>query len=139
MPHSQYSGKKFLLADDHPLIRSALSSMLKETYANAIIQESGDGADIIEKLTTTRYDLIIMDIRMPNCEILWLINHIHVNYPVIPVLIYSMSAENIYAPRVLKAGAKGFVSKESSIEELEKAIDLVLNGKTYLSQAIAER
>lgn len=138
MPNSHYIEKRFLVADDHAIVRLALNTILKDTYTNAIIQESPDGTDIIERLTGTSYDLIVMDIQMPNCETLWLINYIHVKYPAIPVLIFSMSPENIYAHRVLKAGAKGFVSKASSMEELKKAIDLALNGKTYLSQAIAE-
>jgi len=138
MPHNEYIEKRFLLVDDHTLIRSALTTILKETYSNAIIQESADGTDIIEKLMGTHYDLIIMDIQMPNCETLWFINYIHVNFPAIPVLIYSMTAESIYALRVLRAGAKGFVSKESSMPELKKAIELGLNGKIYLSQAMTE-
>jgi two-component system invasion response regulator UvrY len=130
--------KKFLVVDDHPLIRSALNAIIKEVYTNAIIEESEDGPDIIKKLAVTRYDLIIMDIQMPNCETMWFINYIHVSYPAIPVLIYSMTAENIYALRVIKAGAKGFVPKGSSQEELKKAIDLALNGKRYLSEAMTE-
>jgi two-component system invasion response regulator UvrY len=133
-----YDEKKFLLVDDHPLIRSALITIINDVYPNAVIQELGDGTDIIEKLEVTRYNLIIMDIQMPNCETLWYINYIHINYPAVPVLIYSMTAENIYALRVLKAGAKGFVSKGASKEELKKAIDLALNGKIYLSEAVAE-
>ena len=76
---------------------------------------------------------------MPNGETLRHITHINVNYPAIPVLIYSMSAENVYASRVLKAGAKGFVSKMSPLDELCKAIGLAMNGKTYLSMVTAER
>src|ERR1700674_3790562 len=131
---SQNIEKRFLVVDDHPVIRLALDSIIKNIYPKAIIQESADGTDIIEKLTGTRYDLIVMDIQMPHCETLWLINYIHVHYPAIPVLVYSMNAENIYALRVLKAGAKGFVSKESPVAELKRAIDLAINGKTYLSQ-----
>lgn len=131
-------GKKILLVDDHTLIRAALCSILKDTYANALIHESTDGADIIEKLVVTAYDLIIMDMQMPNCESLWLINYIHINHPAVPVLIYSMTAENIYALRVIQAGAKGFVRKESSKEELKKAIDLAMNGRIYLSEAVTE-
>jgi DNA-binding NarL/FixJ family response regulator len=130
--------KKFLLVDDHTLIRAALSTILEDTYAKAIIHESENGADIIEKLSVTTYDLIIMDMQIPNCEPLCLINYIHINYPAIPVLVYSMTAENIYALRVIQAGAKGFVRKESSTKELKKAIDLALNGKIYLSEAVTE-
>jgi two-component system, NarL family, invasion response regulator UvrY len=135
---SQCFERRFLLVDDHPAIRTALDSIIKEGYPDAIIQESEDGTDVIEKLGVTLYHLIIMDIQMPHCETLWLINYIHINYPATPVLIYSMTAENIYAVRVLKAGAKGFVPKGSPIKELKRAIGLALDGNTYISQAIAE-
>lgn len=138
MPHTLNIEKKFLVVDDHPLIRSALNAIIKEVYANAEIQELADGTDIIEKLANTRYSLIIMDIQMPNCETLWFINYIHITYPAIPILIYSMTAESIYALRVIKAGARGFVSKGSSKEELKKAINVALNGKIYISEAITE-
>ena len=138
MPHRQSIEKKFLVVDDHPLIRTAINAIIKEVYSNAEIHESADGTDIIERLAGTAYDLIITDIQILNYDALWFINYIHVNHPGIPVLIYSMTAEKIYALRVLKAGAKGFVSKESSSEELTKAIKLALNGKIYLSEAVAE-
>lgn len=130
--------RRFLLVDDHTMIRSAISSLLRQSYANAIIEELPDGAGIVEKLAVASYDLVVMDIQMPGTEALWFVNHIHLTYPAIPVLIYSMVAENIYALRVLKAGAKGFVSKEASIAELKMAVDLVLTGKRYLSQNVAE-
>ncbi len=138
MPNSQNIEKRFLLVDDHTLIRSGLKSIIKEIYKDAVIHESVDGTDIIEKLRSTHYDLIIMDIQMPNSESLGHIQYIHIHYPLIPVLIYSMTPENVYALKILKAGAKGFVSKESSMEELKRAIDLALHGKTYLSQDLAE-
>lgn len=138
MLKSQQIEKKFLLVDDHTLIRCALAALIKQTYDSAIIEELTDGSNISEKLTVSSYDLIVMDIQMPNTETLWLINYIGITYPAIPVLIYSMTAENIYALRVLKAGAKGFVSKEAPIEELKKAIDMALNGKRYISQKVAE-
>jgi two-component system, NarL family, invasion response regulator UvrY len=138
MLKSQQIEKRFLLVDDHTLIRSALASLLKHTYKNAIIDELPDGTRVIEKLAVTSYDLIVMDIQMPNTETLWLINHIHLTYPAIPVFIYSMAAEKIYALRVLKAGARGFISKESSIEDLKGAIETVLHGKRYISQNVAE-
>ena len=138
MPVNQHIEKKFLLVDDHTLIRSALASLVRQSYDNAVIDELSDGTQLIEKLANSSYDLIVMDIQMPNTETLWLINYIHITNPAIPVLIYSMSAENIYAIRVLRAGAKGFVSKEAAIEELKVAIDLVLRGKRYISQDVAE-
>jgi DNA-binding NarL/FixJ family response regulator len=130
--------KNFLLVDDHTLIRSALGFVIKEAYPGSIVEESANSTGIIEKLKKTHFDLIILDINMPDYDPLWFINHINSDYPGTPVLIYSMTAENIYALPALKAGAKGFVLKSSSTAELTIAIDIVLKGKTYISQSVAE-
>jgi two-component system, NarL family, invasion response regulator UvrY len=130
--------KTFLLVDDHTLIRCGLAAILRQAYTNALIHESADGKDIIERLAYNKYDLIIIDIQMPDGGSLQHIKYIHINYPHTPVLVYSMATENIYAPKVLHAGAKGFISKESPVTEVETAIDMALNGKTYLSPEFAE-
>jgi len=138
MPSRKHLHKRFLVVDDHTIIRSALKTILKDIYSTALIEESVDGSDIIEKLKSNSYDLIIMDIQMPKSEAIGLIKQIHINYPSIPVLIYSMTSEKIYGIGGLKAGAKGFVSKESSMDELVKAINLVVLGQTYLGPDILE-
>jgi len=117
----------------------ALASILTAKFDEAIlIDELEDGAMVIERVQNSVYDLVIMDIQMPNTETLQLINYVHINHPSIPILIYSMTPENVYAVRVMKAGAKGFVSKGSSTEDLKNAIDLVMGGKAYVSQRLAE-
>ncbi|HTE29588.1 MAG TPA: response regulator transcription factor [Chryseolinea sp.] len=138
MPGRKPIRKRFLVVDDHTIVRSALKTLLKDIYSNALVEESVDGSDVIEKIKLNSYDLIIMDIQMPKNEALGLIKQISTNYPSIPVLIYSMASEKIYGIGGLKAGAKGFVSKESPMDELRKAINLAILGKTYLSQDIAE-
>jgi two-component system, NarL family, invasion response regulator UvrY len=130
--------KRFLLIDDHTIIRSALKSQCMETYPNSIVEESADGKGIMEKLALNFYNLVIVDIQIPNCDTLRLIKSISLNYPEVPVLVYSMTAANIYALRVMKAGAKGFVSKEASLQELETAIGLALQGKRYICEEIAD-
>jgi two-component system, NarL family, invasion response regulator UvrY len=131
--------KRFLLIDDHTIIRAALRTYCQENFPDAIIEESADGIGIMEKFAVNHYHLVIIDIQIPNCETLWLINCIHLNYPDIPVLVFSMTSPEIYALRVMKAGAKGFVSKDAPLEELEMAIGLALQGKKYICQAIANQ
>jgi len=138
MGNKKVDPKAILIVDDHPLMRTAVRTLLTETYPDVVIHESDSEADVLQKLKLTNYDLIIMDIQMPNCEALSVIAHIHLKYAGSPVLVYSMSPEDIYAVRVLKAGARGFVSKNSSIQELKNAISLVASKKPYISQNVAD-
>jgi two-component system invasion response regulator UvrY len=131
--------KRFLLIDDHTIIRSALKSHCLSAYPGSIIEESADGKGIMELLGLHFYDLVIMDIQIPNCETLWLITSMSLNFPKVPVLVYSMTAANIYALRVMKAGARGFVSKDASLKELETAIGLTLQGRMYVCEEIEEK
>ena len=130
--------KKFLLVDDHVVVRSGIKGLLLEIFKPCEVFEAGDTDSATEKLKQHTYDLIIMDIQMPNSDTLGLMEFIQVKYPEARVLIFSMSSENIYAKRFLQAGAKGFLSKDSSLDEIRKAVDLVLNGRKYISDTLAD-
>jgi two-component system invasion response regulator UvrY len=130
--------KKFLLVDDHVVVRSGIKGLLSELYKPCEVFEAQDTESATEKLKQDKYDLVMMDIQMPNSDSLGLMEYIHVKYPEARVLIFSMSAENIYAKRFLKAGAKGFLSKDSSLDEIKKAINLVLSNRKYISESLAE-
>ena len=130
--------KKFLLVDDHVVVRSGISGLLSEIFKPCEVFEAGDTESATQKLKEHQYDLIIMDIQMPNSDTLGLMEYINVRYPGARVLIFSMSSENIYARRFLKAGAKGFLPKDSSLDEIKKAINLILNGRKYVSDTLAE-
>ena len=130
--------KKFLLIDDHTVVRTGVKTLLLEIYKPCEIFEASDGTTAVEQLKQRNYDLIIMDIQMPSTDAFGLMEYIRISHPEAKVLIFSMSAENIYAKRFLKAGAKGFVSKESSLEEINKAITQVLNNKRYISEAMID-
>ena len=130
--------KKFLLVDDHFVVRSGMHGLLTEIFMPCEVHEANNGESAIEKLKEDTYDLIIMDIQMPNTDTLGFMEYIHTRYPQARVLIYSMSAENIYAKRFLKAGAKGFISKDALLEEIKKAINLILNGRKYVSESFAQ-
>lgn len=130
--------KKFLLVDDHIVVRSGIHGLLTELFTPCIVHEAGDSESATEKLKQNNYDLIMMDIQMPNSDTLGLMEYIKIRYPDAKVLIFSMSAENIYAKRFFNAGAKGFLSKDSSLEEIKKAVNLVLNNRKYISETFAE-
>jgi len=130
--------KKILLVDDHFVVRSGMNGLLSEILKPCEIHEADSGETVTEKLKTNKYDLIMMDIQMPNTDTLGLMEYIHTKYPEARVLIFSMSPENIYAKRFLKAGAKGFISKEAVLDEIKKAINLVMNGRKYISESLAQ-
>ena len=128
--------KKFLLVDDHIVVRSGIKTLLQDLYSSGEIYEAGDGTEAVEQLKKREYDLVIMDIQMPNTDAFGLMEYIRISHPQSKVLIFSMSAENIYAKRFLKAGAKGFVSKEAPLNDITKAITQVLNDKRYISEGM---
>lgn len=129
--------KRFLLVDDHNVVRSGIKGLLIELFKPSEIFEASDGETAVENLKRYRYDLIMMDIQMPRTDTLGLMEYIHIKYPDAKVLVFSMSAETIYARRFLKAGAKGFLSKDAPLEEIKKAISLVLNNRKYISDTLA--
>jgi two-component system invasion response regulator UvrY len=114
--------KKFLIVDDHDVVRSGIKGLLLELFKPSEIAEARDGESATENLKHNQYDLIMMDIQMPKTDTLGLMEYIHIKYPDAKVLVFSMSAESIYAKRFLKAGAKGFLSKDAPLEEIKKAI-----------------
>lgn len=131
--------RTFLLVDDHVVVRSGIKSLLLKIFNPAEIYEAFDGNSALVKLAERRYDLIMLDIQMPGTDALGLMQLIIKKYPDAKVLIFSMSAENVYARRFLKAGAKGFISKDASLEEIEKAVGQLLDNRRYISKALAEK
>ena len=130
--------KKFLLVDDHVVVRSGIKILLSDIYNPAEIHEAMNGETAVEKLKEHQFDLIIQDIQMPHTDTLGLMEFIHIKYPEAKVLMFSMSAENIYAKRFMKAGAYGFISKEAPLEEITRAINIILSNKKYVSETLAE-
>ena len=130
--------RRFLVADDHDMIRTGIMHILKDAYPGCVIDESTDGTDVTERLLHTSYDLIITDIQMGAFQAVALINYLHTQYPAIPVLVYSMVTEILYGPGILRSGASGFVHKGSPVMELKKAIALLLDGKKYFSETLTD-
>lgn len=130
---------KVLIADDHAIVREGLKQIIIEALKPGLIEEAGDGMDALKKAMNNEYDIIILDITMPNKSGLEVLKQIKDNKPEVPVLILSMHEEDQYALRVIKAGASGYLTKIAATEELIKAIEKVLNGGIYISESCGEK
>lgn len=130
---------KFLIIDDHAIVRKGLSQLLKEEFASAEVEEIGDTSVVFEKAGSKIWDVILLDISMPGRNGLDVLKQLRADGIKAPVLMLSMHPEDQYALRTLKAGASGFLNKESATEELIAAVHKVLSGRKYVSAALAEK
>jgi DNA-binding NarL/FixJ family response regulator len=129
---------KIMIVDDHAVVRKGLIQMLEEKPNTYIIDEASSGDELIEKLKTNTYDVIILDISMPGKDGLDILKHLKSVKPEISVLAFSMYPEEQYAIRLLKSGAAGYLNKECSPEEFTKAIERIANGQKYVSPRLGE-
>jgi two-component system invasion response regulator UvrY len=123
---------KFLLADDHSIVRTGLGLIIKDEFSNAEIDECRNGDCVWKKIQHTAYDLIILDISMPGTDSLGLLNNIFAHMPDQKVMIFTMSSVAIYAKKYLALGVKGFVNKEAEPAEVRHGIVAILNNRRYL-------
>lgn len=130
---------RVLITDDHALIRRGLKQVLQEGLGAVMVGEAEDARQALEQVMTNKWDVVVMDITMPGRSGLDVLRDIKLAYPQLPVLILSMHPEEQFAVRVLKAGAAGFIPKETAPEELIKAIRKVLAGGRYVTAALAEK
>ncbi|MBE0548638.1 MAG: response regulator transcription factor, partial [Rubrivivax sp.] len=130
---------RLLLVDDHTIVREGLKRVLEGTGEGWDITEEGSGFQALDSLRRARFDLAIVDLSMPGMSGLELIRRIRVEFPPLPVLVLSMHAEEEYALRAFKAGANGYVTKDSAAEELVLAVHKVLRGGAYVTTTLAER
>jgi DNA-binding NarL/FixJ family response regulator len=130
---------KILIADDHTVVRKGLRQILLEEFPAAIIDEVPDAEELVKKIMSAHWDVVICDISMPGKSGLDVLQQIKADFPDLPVLILSIHPEEQYAIRALKSGASGYLSKDTAPDELVKAVQKVLLGKKYISQAIAEK
>ncbi len=130
--------KKILIADDHSIVRTGLSFLIKSEYISVQIDECNDGDSAWKMIQCTEYDLVVMDISMPGTDSVNLLKNIFTLQPELKVLIVSMNSEEIYAKRFLQLGVMGFINKESDAIELRKAIVSVMNNRKYMSAKLQE-
>ncbi len=139
---------RILIADDHAIVRAGLKQIVQETSDILVAEEASNAAEAIEKVRKLmaepvseprKLDLLLLDISMPGRSGLDVLIEIKRDFPHLPVLILSFHPEEQYALRMLKAGASGYVTKESASDELIQAIRKVAVGGKYMSMPLAEK
>jgi len=130
---------KVCVIDDHAVVREGLKRIIAENPGMAVTAEAGDGHEALKVLQSHPCDVVLLDITMPNKSGLDVLKELHACTPALPVLVLSMHAEDQYAVRVLRAGAAGYLTKESAPAKLVQAIRKVVRGGKYVSQTLAEK
>ena len=130
---------KILIADDHDIIRKGIKQILSRTSDIEVTAEASTGQEALEKIWTSHFDLVSLDISLPGRNGLEILKQIKSQKPKLPVLILSMYPEEQYAVRVLRAGASGYLTKESDKNELVEAIRRIAEGKKYITPSLAEK
>ena len=130
---------KVLIADDHNLVRKGLKRILLDTEWIAAVDEAKDSQEAVLKVSSKEYDVVLLDISFPGRSGIDTLKQLRCLKPKLPVLILSMHPEEQYAVRSIRAGASGYLTKESAPEELIEAIRRVTTGRKYITSSLAER
>lgn len=131
--------KRVIIADDHGFIRLGLMQILRDEYPSVEIAEVSDGKQLLEEVVLYDWDLVITDLDMPVINGMEALVKIKLLKPALPVLILSIFTDDLYALRVLKEGASGYLNKNSAPNELINAIQMIRLGKKYIPSNIAEK
>jgi DNA-binding NarL/FixJ family response regulator len=130
---------KILLADDHTVVRKGLRQILVEGFKGATFGEAANGQQALERVWKEAWDIVVLDLTMPGRSGLEVLKEIKQTRPKLPVLILSMHPEDQFAVRLLRAGASGYMNKESAAEELVGAVKKAMAGGCYVSPQFGER
>lgn len=130
---------RVIIADDHPIIRAGLKQILADAGDIEAAGEAASGAELLKAVTREDYDVVLLDLSMPGMDGLDVLKQLKIDRPRLPVIILTVHPEAHYALRVLKAGASGYLTKESAPDQLIAAIHKVGRGGKYISPALAEQ
>ena len=130
---------RVLLADDHALVRAGIRALLQDLEGVTVVAEAGNGADVLELARTHRPDVVLLDISMPGLSGLDVSAQLEQELPEVRVVLLSMHANEEYVLQALRAGAAGYMLKDSATAELELALKAVMQGETYLSPPISKQ
>jgi two-component system invasion response regulator UvrY len=130
---------RILIADDHRIVREGLKQILAENPDMIVADEASNGQEVIGKIWENDYDVVLLDISMPGRSGLDILKQLKTERPKLSVLVLSMYSEEQYAMRALRAGASGYMTKESAPDELIEAIRKVSTGRKYISPTVAEK
>jgi DNA-binding NarL/FixJ family response regulator len=137
MNHSTNKQKIFLV-DDHPLVREWLTNLINQQPDLAVCGEAETGPAALSALSQQRVQLVVADLNLANSSGIELIKDLKQLHPDLPVLVLSMHDESLYAERVFRAGARGYVNKRETAQKVIEAVRRVLDGKLYISEKAAE-
>jgi two-component system, NarL family, invasion response regulator UvrY len=130
---------KVLIADDHAVVREGVRQILSDTPDITVVAEARDGHEVVEKVRAEPLDIVVLDITMPGKSGIEALADIKRERPNLPVLILSVHSEEQYGPRILKAGASGYLPKDSAPDQLVQAIRKAVVGGKYISTLLAEK
>lgn len=130
---------RVLLAEDHTLVRAGIRALLQTLPDVEVVAEAGDGREALQLIQTTRPDVVLLDIAMPGLNGLDAAARITKDHPTARLIMLSGHAGEEYVAQALRAGAAGYLLKDSAVAELELAIKAVLRGQTYLSAAVSRQ
>lgn len=131
--------RRVFIVDDHAIVREGLSQLINHWGDLVVCGESGDAREAMELVQRLEPDLAIVDISLKDVDGLDLIRQLRARLPQLPILVLSMHSEKLYAERVLRAGARGYIMKEDPKENVLTAIRCVLRGEVYLSSGMHQR
>jgi len=131
--------KRIIIADDHEIVRAGLKQIIADDPELSVEGEAGDGQELLEKLRKNRYDVVLLDMKMPGRTGLEILKQLKMEHPSLPVLVLSMHPEEQYAVRTIRAGASGYITKETAPDRLVEAIRKVCSGGKYISASLAEQ
>lgn len=130
---------RILIADDHTIMRDGLKQILADYSDIEVAGEAGDGTEALQKIRQQEWDIVILDMSMPGKSGIELLKQIKTEKPALPILVLSMNKEEQYAGRALKAGASGYLCKDSASSQLVCAIRKVAAGGIFISPEAAEK
>jgi DNA-binding NarL/FixJ family response regulator len=130
---------RILVADDHAVVREGLKRIVTENADMSVVGEAGSGHEVLDFVRGHECDVVLLDLAMPGKDGLDTLKELKLLRPQLPVLVLSVYPEEQYAVRLLRAGAAGYLTKESAPEELVAAIRKVSRGGRYVSAALAEQ
>lgn len=130
---------RILVADDHPIVRQGLKQIIADSPDMVVAGEASDGQEVLEQVRKNDYDVVLLDLSMPVINGMDTLKQLKSQKPQLVILVLSIHPEEQYAVRVLKAGASGYVTKDSAAEELVAAIRAVSSGKKYVSSSLAQK
>ena len=138
-PPSEAEATRILLVDDHSIVRQGMRMLISQEPDLVVCGEAASAHEALKAVERTQPNVAVVDLSLKESSGMALIKDLKIRHPKVVVLVVSMRDESFYAERVLRAGAKGYISKEEGTEKLVEGIRAVLTGKVYVSESLAAR